>query len=73
MVLGKALTPAWSAFVELAAPQIARAADGGTVATFDAGVTWLVSNRCQLDTMLAFGLNRRTPDAALTVGLSFKL
>jgi len=73
VVLGKAITPAWGVFVELAAPQIARAADGGTVATFDAGATWLVSNRCQLDTMLALGLNRRSPDAALTVGLSFKL
>ena len=73
VVLGKELTPQWRAFVEVAAPQIARSADGGTVATFDAGMAWLLSERCQLDTMLALGLNRRSPDAALTVGLSFKL
>jgi hypothetical protein len=73
VVLGKELTPTWRAFVEVAAPQIARSANGGTVATFDTGMAWLLSDRCQLDTMLALGLNRRTPDAALTVGLSFKL
>ena len=73
VVLGKELTPTWRAFVEVAAPQIARSANGGTVATFDTGMAWLLSDRCQLDAMLALGLNRRTPDAALTVGLSFKL
>lgn len=73
VVLGKELTPTWRAFVEVAAPRIARAADGGTIATFDAGTAWLLSDRCQFDAMLSLGLNRRTPDAALTVGLSFKL
>lgn len=73
VVLGKELTPDVRGFVEVAAPQIARGRDGGTVATFDVGAAWLVSERCQLDAMLSFGLNRRTPDAALTVGFSFKL
>ena len=36
------------------------------------GAAWLLSDRVQVDTMLARGLNRRTPDLAWTVGLSFK-
>lgn len=73
VVLGKELAPAVRGFVELAAPRIARAGDGGTVATFDTGGAWLVSDRCQLDAMISLGLNRRTPDVALTAGFSFKL
>ena len=73
VVVGKELAPALRGFVEVAAPRIARAADGGTVATFDAGGAWLVSPRWQVDAMMSFGLNRRTPDVALTAGLSFKL
>lgn len=73
VVLGKELTAGIRGFVEVAAPRIAHAADGGTQATFDTGAGWLLSERCQLDAMLSFGLNRRTPDVALTAGFSFKL
>lgn len=73
VVLGKEFTSEVRGFIEVAAPQIARARDGGTVATFDAGGGWLLSERCQIDAMLSFGLNRRAPDVALTVGFSFKL
>ncbi|WP_332877540.1 transporter [Massilia sp. S19_KUP03_FR1] len=73
IVLGKELTPELRGFVEVAAPRIATVAKGGTVATFDTGAAWLLSERCQLDAMVAFGLNRRTPSRALTVGFSFKL
>jgi len=72
-VLGKGITPAVRAFVEVAMPQIARSRHGGTQATFDTGAGWLLSDKCQLDAMLAFGLNRRTPDVALTIGFSYKL
>jgi hypothetical protein len=73
VVLGRELSERSRGFIEVAAPQIARAADGGTVATFDVGAAWLLSRSCQLDTMLSRGLNRRTPDLSWTVGLSFKL
>ena len=73
IVLGKELTPVLRGFVEVAAPRIARLANGGTVATFDTGAAWLLSERCQLDAMVSFGLNRRSPSRALTVGFSFKL
>jgi hypothetical protein len=72
-VLGKDFTETTRGFVEIATPQVARAADGGTLATFDIGAAWLLSPSCQLDTMLSRGLNRRTADLSWTVGLSIKL
>lgn len=71
-VLGKQLTERLRGFVELAAPQVARASDGGTEATFDVGGAWLLTDTVQLDTMVSRGLNRRTPDLSWTVGLSIK-
>jgi hypothetical protein len=73
IVLGKSFGERWRGFVEVASPHLARAADGGSVATFDIGAAYLVSGRCQLDTMFSRGLNRNTPDLSWTVGLSFKL
>ncbi|MFL6673775.1 MAG: transporter [Massilia sp.] len=72
-VLGKSFNERSRGFVELAAPQVARAGNGGTVATFDIGGAYLLSPSCQVDTMLSRGLNNRTPDWSWTVGLSFKL
>jgi hypothetical protein len=73
VVLGKEINERTRGFVEIATPQIARAVDGGTLATFDVGAAWLLSPSCQLDTMLSRGLNRRTADLSWTVGLSIKL
>lgn len=73
VVVGKELGTGVRAFAEIAMPQVAHVRDGGTLATFDIGAAWLLSDTVQLDTMLARGLNRRTPDLAWTVGLSFKL
>jgi hypothetical protein len=73
VVLGKAIDERLRGFIEVASPHIAHGADGGTSATFDVGAAYLVSSRCQVDTMFSRGLNRRTPDLSWTVGLSFKL
>ena len=73
LVLGKELTERVRGFVEIAAPQIARARDGGSVVTFNTGVAYLLTPHCQIDTALSRGLNARTPDLSWTVGLSFKL
>jgi hypothetical protein len=73
VVLGKEWTRRFRSFVEVSAPQIARARDGGTVLAADAGVAWLLNDRCQIDAAVARGLNRRSPDLSLTVGLSFRL
>lgn len=72
VVLGKELREGLRGFVELALPQIARASHGGTQASIDLGAAWLLSRDCQLDAMFSRGLNGRTPDTALTVGLSFR-
>lgn len=73
LVVGKELSERVRGFAEIAMPQIAHVRDGGTQASFDLGAAWLLSETVQVDAMFARGLNSRTPDLALTVGLSFKL
>ncbi len=72
IVLGKAVTDRFRTFVEIAAPQIARAQDGGSVVTLDVGAAYLLSNRWQIDTALYRGLNKNTADLAWGIGLSAK-
>jgi hypothetical protein len=71
--LGKELNERVRGFVELAAPQIARAAHGGTQLSFDTGLTYLVNKNVQADVLLTHGLNRRTPDLSVAVGLSIRM
>lgn len=70
VVVGKAWTDRFRTFAEVALPQIARADDGGTVATLDLGGAWLLNDDVQLDLAYSAGLNHRTPDHAVTVGVS---
>jgi hypothetical protein len=70
--LDKEISERLHGFVELAAPQIARAAHGGTRAVIDGGFTWQVSNDTQLDVSLIHGLNKRTPDLSLAFGVSVR-
>jgi hypothetical protein len=71
--LGKEFNERVRGFVELAAPQVAHAADGGTQLSFDTGLTYLVNKDCQLDAVLTHGLNRRSPDLGVGIGLSIRL
>ena len=71
--LGKEINPRVHAFVELAAPQIARARDGGSQLSFDFGAAYLVNKDVQIDAALFRGLNRNTPDLSISVGISFRL
>jgi hypothetical protein len=70
--VGRDLTERLHGFVELAAPRIARAGRGGTQASVDAGVTWLLAKDIQLDAALTRGLNRRTADLGVGLGLSVR-
>ena len=70
--LGRVLTERLHGFVELAAPRIARANRGGTQAVFDTGVTWLLTKDIQLDAAVSRGLNRRTADLGIGLGLSVR-
>jgi hypothetical protein len=70
--LGKAFSERLHGFAELAAPQIARAAHGGTQPVLDAGTSWLVNRDCQLDAMVVHGLNKNTPGLSLAFGVSVR-
>jgi hypothetical protein len=70
---GKEFNERVRGFVEVAAPQIARATHGGTQASFDTGLTYLVNKDCQLDVSLTHGLNRRSADVSLAFGLSVRM
>lgn len=72
VVLGKSFGERLRGFVEVALPQVARSAHGGTQASFDIGGAYLLSDSVQVDLMFSRGLNSRTADQAFTVGLSFK-
>ena len=72
VVVGKAWTERSRSFVELALPQIAGSDDGGTLAVLDVGSAWLLSKDVQLDAVYSHGLNDRSPDHALGVGLSLR-
>ncbi|UGQ44924.1 transporter [Massilia endophytica] len=73
IVVGKSWTDSFRTFVELSAPQIAKARNGGSQYTFDLGGAWLLSKNCQLDAAWSRGLNRNTPDNAFTIGISIKI
>lgn len=70
--LGKDFGEHAHGFVELAAPQVARAAHGGIQLLADAGVTYALNKDCQVDVAVTHGLNRRTPDLGLAFGLSVR-
>jgi len=70
--LGTDLGERLHGFVELAVPRIGRANRGGTEASFDTGVTWLLARDMQLDVALTRGLNRRTADLGIGLGLSVR-
>lgn len=73
VVLGKSLNERLRGFVEVALPQVAHGRHGGTQASLDLGGAYLITDTVQVDAMLSRGLNSRTPDTAVTIGLSFKL
>jgi hypothetical protein len=72
VVLGKAWTERFGTFIELAAQQVAKTKNGGSIVTYDAGFTYLLSNSWQVDTGISRAANDNTPDYAWTVGVSRK-
>jgi Putative MetA-pathway of phenol degradation len=72
VTLGKFWTPAWHTFVELAAQQVASERNGGSLVTFDAGVSYLVTESLQLDLAVSRGLTHASPDFQWGVGLSVR-
>lgn len=72
LAVGKELSERWQGFVEVAAPHIASGAHGGNQAVVDGGVTYRLGKDCQLDASVAHGLNRRTPDLSVALGVSVR-
>jgi hypothetical protein len=70
--LGKDFSERLHGFFEIALPQIARAGNGGTQASLDTGLAWLVDEDVQVDALVMHGLNRNTPGLSLGFGLSFR-
>lgn len=70
VVIGKGWTPKFASFVEIALEQIASDSHGGTLGAVGFGASYQVSAFWQLDTALSLGLNDRSTDVGLTVGIS---
>jgi hypothetical protein len=72
VTFGHNWTEQFRSFVEVAAPQLARPANGGNVVTYDFGVAYLITPKVQIDAAMFIGANDHTPDVAWTIGLSAK-
>jgi Putative MetA-pathway of phenol degradation len=70
VAVGKGWTPEFGSFVEVALEQIAGERHGGTLGWVGFGATYLMSDFWQLDTALSLGLNDRSTDVGVTVGIS---
>ncbi|HEY0953845.1 MAG TPA: transporter [Roseateles sp.] len=69
-VVGKSLTERLRGFVEVSGQQLASSRNGGSVATFDAGLAYLLDRNLQVDVALSRGINKNAPDLSWTIGLS---
>lgn len=72
VTVGKEWSPTWKTFVELSGQQLASKENGGSVVTFDAGVTHLVTDSLQIDFSIARGLTAESPDFQWGVGISIR-
>ena len=70
IVAGKRLSDKLRVFAELAAPQIARASNGGVQMSWDMGAAYLLDNDWQIGIRAAVRANRNTPDNAVLLALS---
>lgn len=73
IVLGKDWNQRLHSYIELAAPRIAHARDGGSQVAVGFGSAWLLSPNAQVDAGILGGLNRFTPNLSVTVGLSVRI
>jgi len=70
--LGKAWSPRWRSFVELAGQQLASRRHGGNVVTLDTGLAFAPVPTLQFDIEVARGLTQAAPDFESGVGVSIK-
>lgn len=72
ITVGKSFSDTFRGFVELSGEELTSKRHGGNVANARAGVAYLLSKDVQLDTAIAAGLTRETPDVGVTLGLSIR-
>ena len=70
VTLGKAWTPQWRTFIDMARDRLAAVQLGGTSTTLDAGVTFAANPGTQLDFALTHGLSAAAPQFQAGVGVS---
>jgi hypothetical protein len=70
IVLGYSFTDDFRGFVEYGAPNLASCDDGGNIATWDAGVAYLLTGDWQVDAAYFHAANGNSPDSYWTFGLS---
>lgn len=70
--VGKSFTDNFRGFVEIAGQSLTKAKYGGNIVTFDTGLAYLLNKDVQLDVAASFGLNKNTPNYALTTGISLR-
>lgn len=59
-------------FLEIAAQQIAKNEDGGNIITYDSGISFLLTENTQVDTIISLGANKNSPDWSAGVGFSHR-
>jgi hypothetical protein len=69
---GKAWSPRWHSFVEVAGQQLTSRRNGGNVVTLDAGLAFAPTPTLQFDIEIAHGLTSAAPDFESGLGVSIK-
>ena len=72
VTVGKSWTDRFKTFFELAGQQLASKKNGGNIATWDTGATYLINNDVQVDVSFSWGATKETPDFAWGVGLAVR-
>jgi hypothetical protein len=72
VTLGKAWTPNWHSFVEIAGQHLAAGSNGGSLVTLDAGVSRLLSDSVQVDAEISRTLTEAAPTYQVGAGISVR-
>ncbi|HET8871734.1 MAG TPA: transporter [Aquabacterium sp.] len=72
VTVGKELTDQLRTFVEFAGQQLTSPKNGGNVVVIDTGLTYLLSDRVQLDCAFSKGISHAAPRQVLEVGWSMR-
>lgn len=70
VTVGKAWTPQWRTFVDMARDRVALVQAGGVSTTLDAGLSFLAGNTTRIDVALTHGLTAAAPPFQAGVGMS---